>query len=364
MSIMERQQLIQNTVFGDNFKNIVENVENDLTHLTIYDFFSEHTFRLKYTNYLNNELVFDLIKDSTTCFKLKVIPYRNEPNFTDYLNTKNVTNHQSVICKRLNQFVLSEQTPHINLFICKYYTELEQFTKLDEINVVSKDDERYKIFKNDYNKGKMKSNALLMVFENCNRENLLDFIIKFYTKFSALHWKVIFFQVLSTLAMIQSKYPSFRHNNFKSNEVFVNAVDSLDNTHSYTVQGSVYKVPNVGYQIRIDNLDWSNIEGIAENPKLDLEWVKKLHVKNTQNRYYDMHYFFNTLIQNGFIAGFMYNSLIPEDVKKFIKRIVPDKYRGLSKINVTNKGRLKSDDEYVLPIDVLTDDEYFAEFRE
>lgn len=398
-SISERLQSIYTSAFGSMFQitmnnildennnqsnyieqtecenNIIDleesnpNIVNEprLAYLDLVDFCTKNNYKLIYANYLNGELIFNMINTNLNKnLKMKIIPYKNNHivNSLDYLNDKSIPeNYQLTIHKLLNKFVISRQTPHINLHIEQYYTKLASFTDLDANNVVRSNDDRYKNFKSIYDKGDFCSDALVTISEHCNKGDLLDFIRMNYKKFSQIYWKVIFFQMISTLSVIQSKYPSFRHNNLKSNEFFVTKLNNKKNSFTYRVQKSTYKVPNIGYQIKMDNFDFANINDVAENPKLDLHWVKSIPIIKTQNRYYDMHYFFNTLIQNGFISGFMKDKLIPEDVKSFIKRIVPDKYHGLTKDTVTNKGRLIPDDEYILPNDVLLNDPYFAEFR-
>jgi hypothetical protein len=296
---------------------------------------------------------------------MKIIPYKNKHivNSLDYLNDKNIAeNYQMKLHAQLNQFVISKQTPHINLHVARYYTNLAFFTDLQKNGVILQNDSKYEQFIESWNRKELCENALVIISENCDRGDLLDFIRKHYNKFEAIHWKVIFFQVISTLSIIQSKFPSFRHNNLKSNEIFVTKVSIKRGTYTYRVQNLTYKVPNIGYQIKFDNFDWANMEDL-ENPKLDEKWVHTISVIKDQNRYYDMHYFFNTLIQKGFIGGFMSDSSIPVEVKEFIKRIVPDKYRGLDKANVHERGRLIPNDEYLIPNDVLKNDPYFAEFR-
>lgn len=398
-SISERLYSIYNSIFGYTFRTTMDDIENNddqsnyleqsteceydivdieenkqivtnkpsLVYLDLIDFCNKNHYKLKYINYVDSELIFEMINTNLNeNLKMKIVPYRNRHvvNSLDYLNDVNIPeNYQVTIHKLLNNFVISRQTPHINLHIEQYYTKLSSFANLDDNDVVRANDDRYKNFTAMYNKGDFCENTLVTISEYCDRGDLLDFIRNNYKKFSPVHWKALFFQVISTLSIIQSKYPSFRHNNLKSNELFVTKIVKKNNKFTYKVQKSIYVVPNIGYQIKIDNFDFANINDVAENPKLDLSWVKFIPIVKTQNRYYDMHFFFNTLIQNGFIAGFMKDNDIPTEVKEFIKKIVPNEYRGLKKETVTNRGRLIPNDEYLLPNNVLLNDEYFAEFR-
>ena len=120
-------------------------------------------------------------------------------------------------------------------------------------------------------------------------------------------------------------------------------------------------MPNIGYQIKIWDFDFACIPGIVENMKVNASWTDKINVKPVQNRYYDMHYFFNTLIKRGFFPEFMTEDIIPKEAKKFVDRVVPPKYR--SGNLVSKRGRVLTNDEYLTPIEVIRNDPFFDDFR-
>ena len=39
------------------------------------------------------------------------------------------------------------------------------------------------------------------------------------------YWRVIFFQIISVLAVIHKKYPNFRHNDLKANNILLQKID-------------------------------------------------------------------------------------------------------------------------------------------
>ena len=106
----------------------------------------------------------------------------------------------------------------------------------------------------------------------------------------------MFFQLLSVLAIIQTKYPGFRHNDLKANNILIHKIpiSKNNNKFKYKINNQVYIAPNIGFQIKLWDFDFACIPGIVDNNKVEAEWTNRLNVKPEQHRYYDVHYFFNT----------------------------------------------------------------------
>ena len=340
----------------------LESIDNikKVEYLDIVEYCAQDKY-LKYIECKDNQLHFCVIT-KTNNLKMKIIPYEKKYITTkDYINDLTIIeNNEVTIHKILNNLLVLKQTPHINMHISNYYTNLENLIKLNFIdssmNLQLENFYRYADFDNKYKNDDFCVNCIVKISEYCDKESLLDFIKKHYKKFTLLHWKSLFFQVISVLAVIQSNFPSFRHNNYKPNELYVLKTDNK-NILSYRICKNTYKLPNIGYQIKIDDFSWANINNIAKNTKLDLPWVKAIPITKTQNRYYDMHYFFNTLIT--FIPGFMQDPCIHDETKKFISDILPTKFDNLT----TRRGRLIPDGEYLLPVDVIETNDFFKEFK-
>jgi hypothetical protein len=79
------------------------------------------------------------------------------------------------------------------------------------------------------------------------------------------------------------------------------------------------------------------------------------------NRYYDIHYFFNTLTKKGFIDHFWEIDEIPQKVKDFIRRVVPEKYSEGEM--VSERGRILVNDEYTTPDEIIKLDPFFKKMR-
>jgi serine/threonine protein kinase len=184
-----------------------------------------------------------------------------------------------------------------------------------------------------------------------------------YKSMKVKHWRTIFYQILSVLAIIQTKYPSFRHNDMKANNILIHNIDVDENNkkYLYKINNQTYIVPNIGFQTKLWDFDFACIPGIVDNSKVDAEWTDKINVKPEQNRYYDIHYFLNTLTRKGFFPEFWTADEIPEKVRDFVKRVVPDKYQN-GKL-VSERGRILVNDEYLTPDEILKNDKFFKIMR-
>lgn len=297
-------------------------------------------------------------------YGVKVVAYPKKERYGDINDTRRPENAELMMIKLLSYFIAKKQTPHIVLPIGTFNTDISTFVNLISANVVSKDNEKYLEFVDRYKKGDYHDTVSILISEWANRGDLLDFIRKYHDDFTASHWKSIFFQVLSVLAVIQCKYPSFRHNDLKANNLLVQKITSQREYFSYTVARCKYKVKNIGYQIKMWDFDFACIPGIIDNKKVESDWTKAINVTPVQNKYYDLHYFFNTLIKRGFCPEVMTSEKVPQEVKDFINRIIPKKYQKTGTEYVGKKGRILTNDEYITADDILKYDPYFEEYRE
>jgi hypothetical protein len=272
-------------------------------------------------------------------YAVKVVAYPKKEKYGSIYDVRRPENAELKMIKVLSNFVVKKQTPHLVLPIGIFDTNIKIFTTEDFIEVVGEDNEKYQEFLTRYKNGEYDNTCSVLISEWANRGDLLDFLRKFYNtpQFTALHWKCIFFQFLSVLAVIQTKYPAFRHNDLKANNVLVHKIEKQSDTFTYRVARKIYKVKNIGYQIKLWDYDFACIPGIVDNKKVELDWTKQINVTPKQNRYYDVHYFFNTLIKRGFVHGIMTSETVPQEVKDFINRILPKKYQNNPKANELKK---------------------------
>lgn len=303
------------------------------------------------------------INNDNLSYAVKVVAYPKKENYGDIYDTRRPENAELMMIKLLSYFVIKKQTPHIILPMATFYTSITPFVNLIKDDIVDEDNKKYKEFIDKYKSGDYHDNVSILISEWATRGDFLDYVRKHYKNFKLIHWKVFFFQIISTLAVIQSKFPSFRHNDLKANNILVTKVPKKEGSMSiYKVNSSEYVVPNIGYQIKFWDFDFACIPGIIDNAKVAADWTRQINVIPEKNRYYDLHYFFNTFIKKGFFSQFIEEDCIPQEAKDFVNRIVPKKYQEGTKY-VHKRGRILIKDEYILPDDVLKKDPFFAQFR-
>lgn len=313
-------------------------------------------------------------------YAIKVVAYPKKDKYGDIYDASRPENAELMMLRLLSYFVVKRQTPHITLPIGTFNTSIKPFIGLIDDQVVEKDNKKYNEFVERYKKKEYFDQVSILISEWANRGDLLDFFRKNYRKFKLTHWKVIFFQILSVLSVIHSKFPGFRHNDLKANNVLVQKIKKKNSHFTYKVCKNTYHVPNIGYQIKLWDFDFACIPDIINNTKVSFDkWQKSINVTPVQNRYYDMHYFFNTLIRKGFFPQILNDNCVPKEVKEFIHRIVPDKYKNdvndkydddakeadpkkRNKI-IHERGRILINDEFLTPDKVLKKDPFFEEFR-
>ena len=294
-------------------------------------------------------------------YAVKIVAYPRKENYGDIFNIKRPENAELVMIKLLSYFIRTKQTPHIILPMTTFNTSIKPFISLPKDNIVN--NKKFDQFVKRYKKGEYYDNVSVLISEWANSGDLLDYIKKNYKELKTKHWRGIFYQVLSVLAIIQNKYPGFRHNDLKANNLLVHKIpiSKTNNKFKYKINGQVYIVPNIGFQIKLWDFDFACIPGIVDNNKVEADWTKKINVVPEQHRYYDVHYFFNTLTKKGFFPQFWTDESISDKVKDFVKRVIPD---NLTKgKNVTERGRLLSKEEFMTPDYILKNDPFFKIMR-
>jgi hypothetical protein len=313
-----------------------------------------HTFKGKSKN------------DENVVFGVKVVAYPIRDKYGNINNASRPENAELRMIKLLSYFVVNRHTPHIVLPIASFNTSIKPFINIPKeiIDINNKKNKRYREFVEKYQNEQLHNYVSVLISEWADGGDLLDYIRSNYEKMDLPTWKVIFFQVLSVLAVIQKRYPDFRHNDLKANNVLVQKVKMAtpNNKYKYTINDCDFIVPDVGIQVKLWDFDFACIPGLIDNSKVSAEWTKEINVKPKMNQYYDMHYFFNTLIKPEFFQQFYQGDIVHSDVKEFVHRVVPDPYRSGSKY-VTEKGRILINKEITTPFKVLTNDPFFAEYR-
>ena len=153
-------------------------------------------------------------------------------------NIKRPENAELMMIKLLSQFVRNAESPHLVLPITTFNTSIKPFLSLTKNNIV--DNKKFEQFVERYEKGEYYQNVSVLISEWADGGDLLDYLRKHYKTFKVRHWRTVFFQILSILAIIQMKYPGFRHNDLKANNLLINTTDMSKKKYKYVINGQVY----------------------------------------------------------------------------------------------------------------------------
>ena len=304
---------------------------------------------------------FDPTNPNNPNYAVKVVAYPKRENYGDLNDIRRPENAELMMLKVLSYFVINNQSPHLILPIGTFNTSIKPFLSLQKNKIV--DNKKYSQFIKRYKKGDLYNEVSVLISEWANGGDLLEYIRKNYKTMTLKLWRVMLFQILSVLAVIQAKYPGFRHNDLKANNLLIHYIESRNknNKFKYKINGQTYIIPNIGLQIKLWDFDFACIEGVVDNTKVTADWTDRINVKPKKNRYYDVHYLFNTLTRKGFFPEFYDVPEIHKSVKDLFKRIVPEEYRSGPK--VAERGRLLIDDEYITPDEILRNDPFFDKIR-
>lgn len=301
------------------------------------------------------------IQNNIYNYAVKVCAYPKKEKYGKTHDIRRPENAELHMLRVLSHFVITQQTPHLVLPIIFFDTDIGPFLFLHKNQIVPTDNKKYQEFVEKYKNGEYDNQVSVLICEWANNGDLLDYLRQKYKTLGLLEWKCIFFQILSTLAVIQSKYPSFRHNDLKANNILIHKIESEKTSFNYFVENIKFKIPNIGFQLKICDYDFACIPNIVENNKVDADWTTNINVNPEQNRYYDVHFFFNTLIRKGFLPDML--EVVPIQVREFIDRILPVKLRCNTKY-VHKRGRLLSKVEFVTPLQIIMTDPFFADFKQ
>jgi serine/threonine protein kinase len=331
------------------FTSIIEQLGGKLTYIKSGS--TGHTFKAHNDDINNNYN-----------YAVKIVAYPKKENYGDMYDISRPENAEVFMLKMLSYFVINKETPHIVLPICTFNTAIKPFIKLSYD--LFKNNKKFEQFIKRYKRKEYYDNVSVLISEWANGGDLLDYVRANYETMKLIHWRVIFFQLISVLAVIQAKYPSFRHNDLKANNLLIHLIeldDTNKRTYKYKINGGVYVVQNIGIQLKIWDFDFACIPGLVDNAKVSAEWTNNINIIPKKNQYYDVHYFFNTFTKKGFFPEFYTSPLIPEKAKEFVRRMVPEKYR--TGDNVTARGRILVNDEYLTPDQILKNDPFFTKMR-
>ena len=262
---------------GEQYRNLINNVFNrDISF--VEKSIKKYIFKI---NDIDNHV--DLV--------LKISENPKELNNSDNMN--------KVMTYLMSGLVINKKTKHIlmNVFNFDVKTEdisrfIEKITDNEEvINALSKKNHTVSVeIREHYFKMDTLQNVL-----NDNSMEITDNDVK-----------IIIFQVLHTLAIIQNRYPTFRHNNLDLKNIYCYLKEKKSNSYEYYLDDIKYIVPNIGMDIKISNFDESIIVGEIDNESI----IDSLKAKDNT---YDCKIFLDSLLKINKLSN---------EIKIFIKDIM------------------------------------------
>jgi serine/threonine protein kinase len=311
-------------------------------------------------------------KTKNPLFAVKVCAYSKVDKYGEMNNISRPENAELRVLKLLSYFVVNKKTPHIVLPFATFNTSIKYFVNIEQKKTGNREkdakrNELYNSFVQRYKNNEFDDFVSVLLTEWANSGDLLEYIRRNYVSMTLEDWTMIFFQIFYTLCMIHNKYPNFKHNDLKANNILINTRDVSPNGkrdyYKYKINGEdiFFLVPKNKMEIKIWDFDFACIGGIIENNKVNSKWTNKMNINNERNQYYDIHFFINTLINKNFFSKFF--DAAPEEIIQFVNRVVPEKYRSGNAKYVNEKGRIQVNDEFTTPRKILLTDPLFEKYR-
>ena len=316
-NIDNRAELIYDYIYNHNEKKYkkesisLQNINKDVIKLSGSKYWIN--------NILNNNITFIKNINNIFLFKrnnnlpLNIILYPLDDNNLDNLHSQN--NMNAVMSYILSELSINNKTRHLLLNLLNIdinSNDIKEFLiKFPEIDVA--------------NLLKYKKIGL-SVTEHFFKMKTLDVVLK-ENKFTDEKYKVLFFQILHTLSVIQKEYPEFRHNQLHPNKIYCYFKNKQN---SYSSENIIFNVPDIGFDIKLYHYDKSIIYSRWDNQ--DLTDNEKI-----VNKSYDWLTFINTL-----------------DIKK-----LPP----LTKLFINEMLKLNINKESVIPINLILSHNYFNSLK-
>lgn len=210
-----------------------------------------------------------------------------------------------------------------------------------------------KLIGNDYQKIHMKS--AMFVMEWCAGGDLWDNLSREYELGKPAHdvewWRNILFQFFYQLSVIDSKWEGWRHNDLSTHNVL------LSHGKSEGEWGDEWVLPEIGTIVKICDFGFCYQRPHFENGRLMLPFIKLYGITDEKNRYFDIHYFVNSLL----VA--LKPRAFPREVWLFLSEIVPSEYQGQRKGELVNEFRYRGDKELWIPKDIIKHHKFFSKYR-
>ncbi len=350
--------ITDNITINDIKIPLIDNNKDDKQDIEIYNNYKTDILntRFKIISF-NNDTKQIILKRYSDNYPISI-----KINFYKYNDTKinsldTQINNDSLLSYLLSQLVLNKQTIHLLLPIINIdmlFTDIEQIFKTDNC---------YEKIKFALNNNEMSDICCLQLREQFFKIMVLE---EYLNKNKCSH-KGLIFQIVHTLAVLQTKYPGFRHNNLLLKNIVIYLKKE---NNDYTIYNNFNKksnekfyVPNLGFDIKITNFENTIIPNVCGAFNINNPNIKFADQPNT---YYDIYIFLNDFIsrQNKELSE---KTICNMETLEFLNKFIPLHLRDITLINSksnkgTNLGKFNKNYNIVSPVDLLND-KYFDEFK-
>jgi serine/threonine protein kinase len=141
----------------------------------------------------------------------------------------------------------------------------------------------------------------------------------------------IILQVLFTLCILQYKYPGFRHNDLKADNILLDLKSKKKNIY-LKIKNMCWIIPPDIPLVKIADFDYVNIPNKINNDKVKTDHSKTFGCTPEKSKIYDLHIFMNSI--------YTYKKSLPTSLLQWIQKYLPEPTRG-SETKYIKYGRLK-----------------------
>jgi hypothetical protein len=362
--------IIENISIDDIKIPLIDNNKDSKQDIEIYNNYKTDILntRFKIISF-NNDTKQIILKRYSNDYPISI-----KINFYKYNDTKinsldTEINNDSLLSYLLSQLILNKQTTHILLPILNIdmlFTDIEH---------VLKNDDCYDKIKIAINNNEISNICCLQLREQFFKIMVLE---DYLSKNKCSH-KGLIFQVIHTLAVLQTQYPGFRHNNLllKNIVIYLKKKNNQYNIYNNFNKKSNEKfyIPNIGFDIKITNFENTIIpvQGrFSSDTHVGLFNINNPNIKfaDQPNSYYDIYTFLNDFIH-------IVKKELEDEAKcnretiEFLNKIIPPHLR-YDKINTSTdstkesvkivNNKFNKNYNIISPIDLLNDP-YFDEYK-
>ena len=287
-------------------------------------------------------------------------------------NDQHPANFEILLYHKLNKLVDKDITPHIiylyKSMVCNFDDVLGNYNE----NITQK-------IKSKINKGELDNKINILILEFAQLGTILSFVKKKLSKL--IDFKVLFFQIISTLVIIQYHIPNFIHGDIHCQNIIIQRelygylLNELKGGKPKYIKYKIFEkdfyIPCTGFTAKIFDFDFSNCNEL-KNSKMEENYVKKTGLTGDYNPVFDYHLFLNSLMYD---KDKYNNPNIPTEVFNFFNEQIPEQYQGwennyLSFARLTNYQQTQDvnksnlvPDSIRTPSDVLLNHPFFDIFR-